>query len=222
MHPVIKEVVKRVINIKDDGLLRFLSGLEEELSDVENPEFENSMFLISCAEIVWEYLSDNSKNLVPQLIYNISMRYARFGIYDKALKNINICLNIFEGKKDMEKMLGSAYDLKGYIFYYTFNYEQAEESYIKAYEIRKKLKNKKHLAQTVSSLALLYQGMWGELKDKECREATKVLRLSLNYQKMALQLFEKIFSGKKQDDLEKEIQSIHCIQYSCKDLLEHK
>ena len=73
------------------------------------------------------------------------------------------------------------YNHQGFIYYYDFQDQLAEESYLKAYRIRKQLKNKKLLAQTQSNLALLYQGMWKETQDSE--KKTRYLLSAERFQK---------------------------------------
>lgn len=68
---------------------------------------------------------------------------------------------------DEKELLGCAYNHQGFLYYFEYKDQLAEASYRKAYQIRKKLKSKKLLAQTESNLALLYQGMWKEEKDEQ-------------------------------------------------------
>lgn len=198
MHPVIKEVVKRMIEPQQTALRKLLSGLEEELSYHENPPYEESMMLISYVESILPLLDNGSVD--AQLFYNISMLYGQFGVYDKALNYIGDCIDILERQNVDLELLGSAYNHQGYSYYYLFQDEKAEESYKKAYSIRKKLGKKKLLAQTISNLALLYQGMWKENAAKD-KNAERFLELSVQYQQEAIGIFEEIFSGKTHPNL---------------------
>lgn len=199
MHPVVKEVVKRMVEPQQNALRTLLLGLEEELSFRENPVYEDVMSLISYVEAVLPFLDDTY--VQPQLLYNISTLYGQFGAYEKALEYIRQCIRLLEEREEDPELLASAYNHRGFICYYTFNDKMAEESYQKAYGIRKKLGNKKAFAQTATSLALLYQGMWREHKDPESREAEELLEKSARYQQDAIGIFEDIFHGKLHSNL---------------------
>ena len=93
----------------------------------------------------------------------MSVLYGQFQNNTLALIYVNKCINLIEARyeqKDLEELLGCAYNHRGFVHYYEFEDELAKESYLEAYRIRKRMKNKKLLAQTQSNLALLYQGMW--------------------------------------------------------------
>ena len=100
---------------------------------------------------------------------------------------------------DEKELLGCAYNHQGFLYYFEYNDQLAEASYRKAYQIRKKLKSKKLLAQTESNLALLYQGMWKEEKDEQRKR--RYLFAAEKYQKEALKVFESIFHGEEQSNL---------------------
>lgn len=199
MHPVIKEVVKKMIEPQQQVLKDLLKSFEGELSFKENPKYEKSMEIISYVEAVLPFLDDISE--MPQLLYNVSMLYGQFGVYEKALEYVSQCIKIIELQEDDSELLGSAYNHEGYIYYYIFEDEKAEESYKKAYSIRKKLKNKKLLAQTVTNLGLLYQGMWKTHKEPISQEAIKLLEASAQCQQEAIGIFEEIFDGKMHPNL---------------------
>lgn len=214
MHPVVKEVVKRMVEPQQDALCTLLLGLEEELSYCENPVHEDAMPLISYVEAVLPLLDDT--DIQPQLLYNISMLYGQFGEYKKALGYIEQCIRMLVRRdKDLE-LLGSAYNHKGFICYYMYNDRMAEESYQNAYDIRKELGNKKAFAQTATSLALLYQGMWKEHKDPESREGKKLLEKSEHYQQDAIRIFEDIFHGKMHSNLASAYNNMAELQNSLK------
>lgn len=65
----------------------------------------------------------------------------------------------------------------------------------------KPLGNKKAFAQTTTSLALLYQGMWQEHKNPESRETQEMLEKLAFYQQDAIGIFEDIFQGKLHPNL---------------------
>lgn len=100
---------------------------------------------------------------------------------------------------DEKELLGCAYNHQGFLYYFEYKDQLAEASYRKAYQIRKKLKSKKLLAQTESNLALLYQGMWKEEKDEQRKR--RYLFAAEKYQKEALKVFESIFHGEEQSNL---------------------
>lgn len=218
MHPVVKEVVKRMVEPQQNALQMLLLGLENELNFCENPIYEDTMSLISYAEAALQFLDDTY--IRPQLLYNISTRYGQFGAYDRALEYIRQCIGILEDSGEDQELLGLAYDHKGYIGYYKFNDKMAEESYQMAYRIKKELGNKKEFAQTATSLALLYQGMWQEHKNPESREAQELLEKSAFYQHDAIGIFEDIFQGKLHPNLASAYNNMAELQNSLKNFEE--
>lgn len=218
MHPVVKEVVKRMVEPQQNALRMLLLGLEKELSFCENPVYEDTMSLISYAEATLQFIDETY--VQPQLLYNISVRYGQFGSYDMALEYIRQCIRILEDRGENQELLGSAYNHKGYIGYYMYNDKMAEESYQTAYKIRMELGNKKAFAETASSLALLYQGMWQEHKNPESREAEEMLEKSALYQQDAIGIFEDIFQGKLHSNLASAYNNMAELQISLKNFEE--
>lgn len=202
MHPVIKEVVKRVIDPQPDAAALLLKNLTEEISYKDNPDHERSMQIISYIEALLPYLKESEPEILAQAFYNISMLYGQFQYNKLALMYVKKCIDIIElqcGSARSDELLGCAYNHQGYVFYYEFEDERAKDSYLNAYRIRKRMKNKKLLAQTQSNLALLYQGMWSEEKDPKTK--TKYLLAAKKYQKGALDLFINIFHGAAHSNL---------------------
>lgn len=202
MHPVIKEVVKRVIEPQQDAVALLLKNLTEEISYKENPEHERSMQIISYIESILPYIKEEQREICAQAFYNMSVLYGQFQNNTLALIYVNKCINLIEARyeqKDLEELLGCAYNHRGFVHYYEFEDELAKESYLEAYRIRKRMKNKKLLAQTQSNLALLYQGMWSEEKDEKTRR--KYLLVAKKYQQEALNIFIHIFHGSEHPNL---------------------
>lgn len=202
MHPVIKEVVRRIVKPQQDAAILLLKNLAEEISYKENPDHERSMQIISYIEAILPYIENIQAEVFAQAFYNISMLHGQFQNTASALKYVNQCINLIETQgreKNLEELLGCAYNHRGFVYYYDFQDELAKKSYLEAYRIRKRLKNKKLLAQTQSNLALLYQGMWSEEKDKNIRR--KYLLVAEKYQQEALDLFISIFHGSEQSNL---------------------
>ena len=92
----------------------------------------------------------------------------------------------------------------------------SEVCYQMAYKIRKELGNKKAFAQTATSLALLYQGMWQEHKNPESREAEEMLEKSAFYQQDAIVIFENIFQEKLHPNLASAYNNMAELQNSLK------
>ena len=202
MHPVIKEVVKRVIEPQQDAAVLLLKSLTEEISYKENPDHERSMQIISFIETILPYIDEDQSAVCAQAFYNISMLYGQFQNNNLALIYVKRCIDLIEkqrGQNELEELLGCAYNHQGFVYYYEYEDELAKESYLNAYQIRKRLKNKKLLAQTQSNLALLYQGMWSEEKDEKKRK--KYLLAAEKYQKEALDIFIHIFHGSEHPNL---------------------
>lgn len=216
MHPVIKEVAKRVIDCQEEVLLQLLLGIEKELDYEENPKYEYSMMLISYVESILPNLAIESQGKMTQLMYNISVLYAQFGNYEKALEYIDSCIATLEKDKADVEFLALAYNHKGYIYFYKEEDKKSEEYYKKAYVIQKKLKNKKRLAQTTSSLALLYQEMWKIMGYKKSAEAKKMLNDAVRYQKEAINIMEGIFAGKKHANMASAYNNMAALQNSLK------
>lgn len=199
MHPVIKEVVNRVIEPQNDMATVLLKNLTKEISYRENPDHEYSMQIISFIEAVLPQTKETPVRVLAQAFYNISMLHGQFQNNELALEYIEKCIKLLDKQEDQRELLGCAYNHQGFIYYYDFQDQLAEESYLKAYRIRKQLKNKKLLAQTQSNLALLYQGMWKETQDSE--KKTRYLLSAERFQKKALSIFESIFHGADQSNL---------------------
>ena len=160
------------------------------------------MQIISYIEAILPYIEENQSAICAQAFYNISMLYGQFQNNALALIYVKRCIDLIErqrGKKELEELLGCAYNHQGFVYYYEFEDELARESYLNAYRIRKRMKNKKLLAQTQSNLALLYQGMWSEEKDEKKRK--KYLLAAEKYQKEALDIFTHIFHGSEHPNL---------------------
>ena len=64
MHPVIKEVVKRVIEPQQDAVALLLKNLTEEISYKENPEHERSMQIISYIESILPYIKEEQREIL--------------------------------------------------------------------------------------------------------------------------------------------------------------
>lgn len=201
MHPVIKEVVKRLVSVSEDILYVLLEGLEKELSYQESPDYEASMLRCSFADAILQNISRKDKLVISEIYYDMSVIYGQFGEYLLAKVYIENCMKILKHGEQSELLLSNAYNHKGYICYYLFQDTEAESCYKEAYAIRKKFKNKKLFAQSASSLALLYQGMWDAGADKQSTEAKRLLALSDKYQKEAIKIFEKIFHGTMQSNM---------------------
>ena len=202
MHPVIKEVVKRVIEPQQDAAALLLKNLTEEITYKENPDHERSMQIISYIEAILPYIEESQREICAQAFYNISMLYGQFQNNTLALIYVKKCIDLIETQyrqKDLAELLGCAYNHQGFVYYYEFEDELARKSYLNAYQIRKRLKNKKLLAQTQSNLALLYQGMWSEEKDEKTRR--KYLLAAKKYQQEALNIFTHIFHGSEHPNL---------------------
>lgn len=206
MHPVIKEVVRRAIIPQTDAAEMLLKNLTKEISYTENPDHELSMRLISFIEAVIEtvplLLENVPVGILAEAYYNISVLYGQFKDYTKALSDVQKCICLIKSQEkqgELKELLGSAYNHKGYIYYYDYKDSLAEKSYLNAYKIRKELKKKKSLVETESNLALLYQGMWKAEKD-EMKKNT-YLQSAEKYQKNALRGFQSIFRGKDHSNM---------------------
>ena len=199
MHPVIKEVVKRTVEPQKDAAVLLLKNLTAEIPYKENPDFEYSMQIISFIEAVLPNIEVVQPEVLAQAFYNISLLYGQFNYNEKALFYIEKCINLLNPLDDQKELLGCAYNHQGFLYYFEYKDQHAEASYRKAYQIRKKLKSKKLLAQTESNLALLYQGMWKEEKDEQRKR--RYLIAAEKYQKEALKVFESIFHGEEQSNL---------------------
>lgn len=215
MHPVIKEVVKRTVEPQRDAAVLLLKHLTDEIPYKENPDFEYSMQIISFIEAVLPNIEAVQPEVLAQAFYNISLLYGQFNYNEKALFYIEKCINLLKPLKDQKELLGCAYNHQGFLYYFEYKDQFAEESYRKAFQIRKQLKSKKLLAQTESNLALLYQGMWKEEKDGKRKR--KYLFMAERYQKEALKLFESIFHGEEQPNLASAYNNMAAIKNSlCK------
>ncbi|MCH5343395.1 MAG: hypothetical protein J1E64_05090 [Acetatifactor sp.] len=216
MHPVIKEVVKRSLDIPNDGILQLLGEIEKEITYKENPDIEKSKLYISFAETILDFLSGVKSPVISQAAYNISMLYGQFGELAAARKYVDLAIELEEEQNNSEVLLASAYNHRGYINYYDFNDKEAEADYLKAYRLRKKLKNQKHIAETTGNLALLYQGMWTELKEEDKQKRSNLLLSAQKYEKKSIQMFEHIFSGTLHPNLASAYNNMAVICYSLK------
>ena len=214
MHPVIKEVVKRILSISNDSILRVLENIGKDISYKENPDIEKSKLYVSFAEAILDFLSGEKNKIISQVAYNISVIYGQFGELTKAIKYIDYTIEIEEEQKNSLDLLGSAYNHRGFINYYSYHDKEAERDYLKAYELRNMLKNRKHIAETTGNLALLYQGMWSVLKDEGEKEKSKYLILAEKYEKRSITMFEHIFGGKLHPNLASAYNNIGVIYYS--------
>ena len=195
MHPVIKEVVKRGLKISKEPLLQLLKGIGDDISYLENPDIEKSKLYMSFAEAILSFLTGMKNHTISQVAYNIALLYSQFGELEKARKYADYTIEIEEEQRNSEKLLASAYNHRGYINYYSFKDRDAEADYLKAYELRKKLKSQKYIAEITGNLALLYQGMWCELKEEEKKRKKSLLISARKFEKESVQMFEKIFNG---------------------------
>lgn len=193
MHPVVKEVVKRKIIVKNDSILEFLQELSNDISYKENPDYGRSKLISSFVESIISYLIDEKNEIVTQALYNVSMLYGQFGEYDKALKYIEMCIEFEEEKHNSLDLLASAYNHRGYVNYYRQNDYDAEKDYLKSLHLRKKMKNNKNIAATSSNLAILYKAMSRSTTENVKKE--HFLKMAQKYQINAIKLFEKIFKG---------------------------
>lgn len=214
MHPVIKEVVKRSLNISKDTILRLLEGIGNELSYKENPSLEKSKLYISFAEAILDYLQGMKNQIISQTAYNISMVYGQFGEFMQSQKYINYTIEIEEEQSNSEELLASAYNHRGFINYYTYHDKEAEDDYLEAYRLRSRLKNHKNIAETTASLALLYQGMWSVLNDEEEKKKSTLLIRAKVYEKKSIKMFERIFVGVLHPNLASAYNNMAIIYYS--------
>lgn len=216
MHPVIKEVVKRGLDAPKDAILQLVIGIGKDISYKENPDFEKSKLLISFIEGILDFIPEEKSNIISQVLYNIAMLYGQFGEYILAEKYVNRCISIEAEQKNSEELLAAAYNHRGYIYYYTFEDSKAERDYLNAYKIRKKLKNKKSIAETTSNIALLYHGMWSTIEDEEKKKKTLYLYKAKKYQKESIRIFEHIFEGTLHTNLASAYNNMAVIYYSLK------
>lgn len=214
MHPVIKEVVKRGLEIPNDCILQLLRGIDKEIAYKENPDIEKSKLYISFAEAILEFLSEVKNPVISQTAYDISMLYGQFGELEQAKKYIDFAIDIEEAQKNSEVLLASAYNHRGYINYYSFNDKEAEADYLNAYKLRIVQNNQKYIAETTGNLALLYQGMWSELKSEKEKKVSPLLFSAKKYQKMSIKMFEHIFKGTFQPNLASAYNNMAVIYYS--------
>lgn len=216
MHPVIKEVVKRSLDISKESTLRLLDGIGNEIAYNENPDLEKSKLYISFAEAILDFLDGMKNQVISQAAYNISMLYGQFGEFAPAKKYVDYTIEIEEEQKNSEELLASAYNHRGFIDYYLFQDKEAEADYTSAYKLRIKSKNYKHIAETTGNLALLYQGMWDELKDEEEKKKSRLLIMAAAYEKESIRMFEHIFKGTLHPNLASAYNNMAVIYYSLK------
>lgn len=84
MHPVVKEVVKRGIQIPKDAVLRLLKGIGDEIVYKDNPDVEKAKLFLSFAESILDVLSDEMDLVISEVTYHIAVLYSQFGDYDQA------------------------------------------------------------------------------------------------------------------------------------------
>ena len=216
MHPVVKEVVKRKIILEKTIILSLLKGIVDDISYNENPDYDKSKMLISFVESILNFIQDEKGEIVTQAFYNISMLYGQFGEYINGKKYIDMCIEYEEENHNSVELLAAAYNHRGYINFYCFKDKEAEKDYLKAYKMRQGLKNNKNIAATASNLALLYKTMWLEIKDEDLRKNSKYLVLAEEYQKKAIEEFEKIFRGKLHPNLASAYNNMAGIYHSMK------
>ncbi len=216
MHPVVKEVVKRGIQIPKDAVLRLLKGIGDEIVYKDNPDVEKAKLFLSFAESILDVLSDEMDLVISEVTYHIAVLYSQFGDYDQAKKYIRHCIKTEENGHYSESLLAEAYEHQGYIFYYNYEDAKAEQSYLKSYQVWKKLKNQKHIAAIEGNLALLYQGMWAEDKGSDNKKNTYLLK-ARKFQNKSIQRFEHIFKGKLHSNMASAYNNMAVISYSLKE-----
>lgn len=152
--------------------------------------------------------------IISQAAYNVSMLYGQFGEFEQAENFANYTIAIEEEQKNSEELLAAAYNHRGYINYYLYEDKKAEKDYLIAYRLRMKSKNYKHIAETTGNLALLYQGMWSEIKDEKEKKKSNLLIKAKQYEKQSVRIFEHIFKGVLHPNLASTYNNMAVIYYS--------
>lgn len=178
MHPIIKEVVRRLCPLKYEDSGALINAILKKTEYQNKIPILKIMEWIPYAEQVVKRFRYNYTLEIASLEYNIATAYSVTGNYTQGLRYITPAITTLEKLSITTDQLALAYNQKGYIYYSRQNYsdKRAYTFYQKAL-LLPNVKGRTR-AETYESLALCLHGMYenGVKKGDDKQVLNSILR----------------------------------------------
>lgn len=195
MHPIIKEVVKRFYELKNEDYATLLTSLEELTHYNRNREISKILQYRAYIESVLREVGMQITPVVAQLLFNFAVIEEETENYTAAVDYFQKSLNVWsnplmrENKRDIEinTRIVNIWAQIGACYYYLNETDMAREWYIKVINMEDEYADDELKVQIYSNCALTY------LKDYRNNNKNNIIMLALKNFRYTVSGFEKMW-----------------------------